>query len=102
MFKLKNARFAATIALVALVNLAHAQAPDPELSQGEVRKIDKAKASITLQHGPLDNLDMPGMTMSFKVADRALLDTLRTGDKIRFRAERVDGQFVVTRVEPAQ
>lgn len=100
MLKLKNAFIAATLVIA---GMAHAQSPDDELpSQGEVRKIDRDNASITLRHGPLDNLDMPGMTMSFKVVDGALLDNLRTGDKVRFRAEKVNGQFVVTRMEPSR
>jgi len=98
MFNLKSALIAAALAVA---GIAHAQSTDGELSQGEVRKIDRDNASITLRHGPLDNLDMPGMTMSFKVADGVALDSLRTGDKVRFRAEKVNGQFTVTRMEPA-
>ena len=32
-------------------------------SDGEVRKVDKEQGKVTLRHGPIANLDMPGMTM---------------------------------------
>ena len=68
-------------------------------SDGEVRKVDQEQGKITLRHGPIRNLEMPGMTMVFKVADPKLLDTLKEGDKVRFAAERVDGAITVTRIE---
>lgn len=71
------------------------------LSVGEVRKVDKDGARLTLKHGPLTNLDMPGMTMVFKVQDPAMLDKVKVGDPVRFRAERVNGGLTVTRLEAA-
>ncbi|ARN20844.1 copper-binding protein [Piscinibacter gummiphilus] len=68
-------------------------------SEGEVRKIDLAQGKVTLRHGPLQNLDMPGMTMVFKAADPRLLDGLKEGDKVRFTAEKRDGVFAVTALE---
>jgi uncharacterized cupredoxin-like copper-binding protein len=58
---------------------------------GEVRKIDIETGKITLKHGAIKNLDMPGMTMIFKVKDPAELNQLQAGDKVRFKAERVNG-----------
>ncbi len=72
------------------------------MSEGEVRKVDKQAGKLTLRHGPLVNLDMPGMTMAFRVSDPKLLATLKEGDKIRFVAENVKGQLTVTRIEPAK
>jgi Cu/Ag efflux protein CusF len=72
-----------------------------QLTDGEVRKVDKDAKKITIRHGPIVNLDMPAMTMVFQVKDPALLDQLKTGDKIRFIADKVGGQFTVMRVEPA-
>jgi len=69
------------------------------LAEGEVRKIDKAQGKITLRHGPIANLDMPGMTMVFKVADPKMLDALSEGDKVRFSADRVGGAITVTAIE---
>lgn len=70
------------------------------LSEGEVRKVDVARGKITLRHGPLANLDMPAMTMVFRAADPELLDGLQVGDKVRFTAERKNGSFVVTAIQP--
>ena len=72
-----------------------------ELSEGEVRKIDKDSKKLTLKHGPLKNLDMPAMTMVFQVRDDSILDRVQAGDKVRFQAEKVDGKFTVTRIEAA-
>jgi len=70
-------------------------------SDGEVRRIDKAQGKLTLRHGPLPHLDMPPMTMVFRVADARLLDGLKEGDKVRFHADRVNGVFTVIAVQPA-
>ena len=49
------------------------------MTEGEVRKIDKEARKITLKHGDIKNLDMPGMTMVFQVKDAALLDKVKAG-----------------------
>ncbi|MES2385566.1 MAG: copper-binding protein [Pseudomonadota bacterium] len=71
-------------------------------TDGEVRKIDKENQKITLKHGDIKNLDMPGMTMVFKVKDAALLDKFQVGSKVKFKAEKLDGAIVVTSMEVAQ
>ena len=73
-----------------------------ELTQGEVRKVDKDAKKITIKHGPLANLDMPPMTMVFQVKDPAMLNQVKAGDKVRFQAEKVGSAFTVTRIEPAK
>jgi len=83
--------------VVATTTAAFAQAA---LTDGEVRRIDKDAAKLTLRHGRIENLDMPPMTMVFRVADPKLLDGLQEGDRVRFRAERIGGVFTVTAVEP--
>jgi Cu(I)/Ag(I) efflux system protein CusF len=72
------------------------------LSEGMVKKVDKAHGKLTLRHGPLENLGMPAMTMNFRVTAPAWLDRLKPGDHIRFRAEMVNGQLTVTRIEVVQ
>ncbi|WP_179966257.1 MULTISPECIES: copper-binding protein [Massilia] len=71
------------------------------LAEGEVKKVDKEAGKLTVQHGPLVNLNMAGMTMSFKVQDPAMLDQVKAGDKIRLRVERVNGAFTVTKLQAA-
>ncbi len=78
---------------------AHHPAAAAPQSDGEVRKLDKAQGKLTLRHGPLQNLDMPAMTMVFKVADPKLLEGLKEGDKVKFSAENVNGAIVVTAIQ---
>ena len=70
-----------------------------DMTEAEVRKVDKDTKKVTLKHGPIKNLDMPSMTMVFQVRDPALLDKLVVGEKIKFNAEQLQGAFVVTDVE---
>ncbi len=72
------------------------------LTDGEVRKIDKEAGKLTLRHAEIKSLDMPGMTMVFVVKDKALLDKLQPGDKIRFKAINDGGKFTVTELEAAK
>jgi Cu(I)/Ag(I) efflux system periplasmic protein CusF len=73
------------------------------LTEGVVRKVDKANGKITLKHGDIKNLDMPPMTMVFSVPDKALLDQVKAGDKVRFAADKdASGQYIVTGIEPAR
>ncbi|MPZ45778.1 MAG: RND transporter [Betaproteobacteria bacterium] len=80
-------------------NVAQAAA---SLSEGEVRKVDKEAKKLTIRHGPLVNLDMPAMTMVFQVKDPSMLEQVKAGDKIRFQADKVEGAYTVTRIEPAK
>ena len=66
------------------------------MADGEVRKIDKENKKMTIKHGEIKNLDMPGMTMVFQIRDISLLETFKAGDKVKFVAEKLDGGFVVT------
>lgn len=70
-----------------------------ELSDGEVRKVDKSARKITIKHGPLANVDMPAMTMVFQVKDPAMLDKVKAGDKVKFQAEKIGGGYAVTKIE---
>ena len=112
MSKIRIAFIAALAALV-FAGAADAQSPAPQtpgaaqaaasdLSDGEIRKIDKDNKKLTIKHGPLMSLDMPGMTMVFGVSDESVLDRLQPGDKVRFDAGKIDGKIVVTRIEPAR
>lgn len=78
---------------------ATATATAADLADGEVRRIDKGAAKITLRHGELKHLDMPSMTMVFQVTDPALLEKIKVGDKVKFRAEKTSGGYAVTAIE---
>jgi Cu(I)/Ag(I) efflux system periplasmic protein CusF len=80
-----------------LASVTLAQAP---MVNGQVTKIDEAAGKITLKHGPIKKLDMnEGMTMVFRAQDPAMLKQVKVGDKVRFDADRVKGQFTVTKIE---
>jgi Cu/Ag efflux protein CusF len=81
--------------LLALAGPALAQPVD-----GEVLKIDKAQSRITLKHGAIKNLDMPAMSMTFRLADPKWAERYKVGDKVRFEADRVDGYFLLTKLDP--
>ena len=72
------------------------------MTDGEVRKVDKENKKITLKHGVIKNLDMPGMTMVFGVKDAAMLDKVKAGDKVKFKAEQTGTAIVVTDIQPAK
>ena len=67
-----------------------------------VRKVDPAAGKITLRHGAIPGMGMGAMTMAYAVKDKAMLDGLKAGDKVRFAAEKVDGSYIVTRIEKAE
>jgi Cu(I)/Ag(I) efflux system protein CusF len=70
------------------------------MSEGVVRKIDAANNKITLRHGPIANLDMPGMTMVFRVQPPELLSGIKVGDTVKFHAEDINGALTVTAIQP--
>lgn len=72
------------------------------LSDGEIRKVDKEAKKITIKHGPLQNLDMPAMTMVFQVKDPAMLEQLKAGDKVKFEAQKLGGALTLIRIETAK
>lgn len=86
---------AAMLALVA----ASALAADLPPAEGEVRRVNAAGQEITLRHGDIKNLDMPPMTMVFKVKDAALLEKVKAGDKVRFTADKINGAYTVLSIE---
>lgn len=76
--------------------------PSANMVEGEVRKIDKDANKITLKHAEIPNLEMPGMTMVFRVNDPAMLDVVKVGDRVRFRAQKTAGALVVTELQPSK
>jgi Cu/Ag efflux protein CusF len=81
---------------------ASTQATAGEMTDGEVRKVDKEAGKLTLKHADIKSLDMPAMTMVFVVKDKAMLDKLKAGDKIKFKAINDAGKFTVTEMQMAQ
>lgn len=78
------------------------QSSETAMTDAEVRKVDTAQGKITLKHGEIKNLDMPPMTMVFTVKDKAMLDGVKPGDKIRFKAVDENGRLTVVEMAPAR
>ena len=73
-----------------------------EMADAEVRKVDKDAAKLTLKHGEIKSLEMPPMTMVFNVKDKALLDRVEAGDKVRFKVVNETGKYTVTEIQSTQ
>ena len=91
-----------TIALAILMACSVSAFATPVMADGEIRKVDKEAAKLTIRHGELKDLGMQPMTMVFRVQDKAMLDQVVAGDKVRFSAARVDGALTVTTIETAK
>jgi Cu(I)/Ag(I) efflux system periplasmic protein CusF len=104
MKKLAALIFAAALAVPASAQQSqdHAGHHSAALSDGEVRKVDRDAKKITIKHGPLANLDMPAMTMVFQVADPAMLEQVKAGDRVKFEAEKIGGGYRITKIAPAK
>lgn len=72
------------------------------MTEGEIKKIDTAAGKITLKHGPIQKLEMPGMTMVFQMKDKALLNGLAVGDMVLFDVEKTGGAMTVTSIKKAE
>jgi Cu/Ag efflux protein CusF len=70
------------------------------MTDGEVRKVDQTAGKVTIKHGDIKHLDMPGMTMVFTAKDKSVLNNVKTGDKIKFMAVTEGGKFFVTNIQP--
>lgn len=88
------ASFAASLAVSAA-----AFAQNAPMATGTVKKVDESAEKITLDHGPIKNLDMDSMTMVFKAGDKAMLKQVKAGDRVQFTADRVNGQLTVTKIQ---
>ena len=73
------------------------------LIDGQVMKVDQSAGKITIKHGPAKRLGMEnGMTMVYKAQDPTMLQAVKAGNKIKFDAEQVNGQYTVTKIEKAK
>ncbi len=96
---MKRALIALSVGAIVSFNAAWAQS----LTDGEVRKIDQSANKITIKHGPMKKFNMEeGMTMVYAVKDPSLLKSVKAGDKVKFDADHVNGQYVVTKIEKAK
>lgn len=93
---MKKSLTASLLAVLAFTTLAQ----DLPATEAEVRRVDSGTGKITLKHGEIKNLDMPPMTMVFRVRDPALLARVKAGDRVKFTADKVGGDYTVLSLEP--
>jgi Cu(I)/Ag(I) efflux system periplasmic protein CusF len=80
----------------------NAAAPSAAID-GQVIKVDPSAGKITIKHGPAPKLGMDeGMTMIYRAQDPRLLDAVKAGDRIRFGADQINGQYTVTTIQKAK
>ena len=77
------------------------QAAAASMTLGEIKKVDPATGKVTIKHGDIKHLDMPGMTMVFTAKDKNLLSNVKSGDKVNFMVVSEAGKMVVTDIQPA-
>jgi Cu(I)/Ag(I) efflux system periplasmic protein CusF len=100
---MRKIAIAAVSTLVLSVRFATATVAQAPMVNGQVTRIDEAAGKITLRHGPIKKLDMnEGMTMVFRVQDPAMLKQVKVGDKVKFDADRINGQITLTKIEKAK
>ena len=95
-------QFSAATLFATLCAMSAAAVGAPVLSDGEIRKVDKEAAKLTIRHGAIKNLGMAPMTMVFKVQDNAMLDKVKAGDKVQFAVEKLGGMLTVTAIDTVQ
>jgi len=78
------------------------QTQSGDMADGEIRKVDKDAGKLTIKHGPIPSMDMPPMTMVYRVKDPAMLDQVKPGDRVKFSMESIGGQYTVTRLGTAK
>ncbi len=71
---------------------------DVEYTKGTITKVDAKGGKVTIDHGPLLNLDMPGMKMVFR-ADEEMIAKMSEGQNIEFVAEPVKGKLTVVKMK---
>jgi Cu(I)/Ag(I) efflux system periplasmic protein CusF len=111
---MKTITIAALLLALATPALAQQKAADPsthqaaaaasavDMTDGEIRKVDREAKKLTIKHGEIKSLDMPPMTMVFQVKDVDMLDKVKVGDKVRFVVQKSDTGFVVTDILAAK
>jgi Cu(I)/Ag(I) efflux system protein CusF len=103
--EMKSVEMKSVLAAISMLGLLAAvpACAQSEMIAGTVTKVDQPAGKITLKHGPIKKLDMDeGMTMVFRAADPAMLKAVKAGDKVKFDADKVNGQFTVTKIEKAK
>jgi Cu/Ag efflux protein CusF len=91
----------ALVSLLAALPLTVVAGEEPRGSfegEGTVLALDQAKATVTLDHGPIPGL-MPPMRMRFTVAKPGQLSALKVGDEVWFALGSRGEEMVIVTIE---
>ncbi len=77
-------------------------ASDLPLVAGEVKKVKPGSGKITIKHEPIPNLDMPGMTMVFRVDESTDISQFKKGDSVEFTVVEKDGKMFIMTISNAE
>ncbi|HEX4879881.1 MAG TPA: copper-binding protein [Limnobacter sp.] len=72
------------------------------MADGEIRRINSNTGKVTMKHGEIKSIQMPPMTMVFGVTDKAMLDGLKEGDKVKFDVKQEGSNYTITTIQKAQ
>ena len=97
MFKNRSIRSAAAALLAVTACYAVPAYAQEGSGSGEIRRIDAQTGKITIKHGAISELDLPAITLVYLI-DAKLLTGFQPGDRVKFTARRVDGQYVVVQI----
>jgi Cu(I)/Ag(I) efflux system protein CusF len=66
---------------------------------GVVKKVDATSGKVTLQHGPIESIGWPAMTMAFAVKDKKSLANLKPDQKVDFELVKQGSDYVITSIK---
>ena len=66
---------------------------------GKVTKVDPAKGTLTISHGPVPTISWPSMTMTFGVKDKAMLDKVKPGANVEFGFVQSGKDYTITEIK---
>lgn len=66
---------------------------------GTVKSVDAEKGTLRLTHGPIQSMNWPAMTMTFKAKDRAMLDNVKPGAKVEFSFVQSGKDYLMTEMK---
>ena len=69
-------------------------------ANGTVKSVRLSQGKVKIEHGPIERLGMPGMTMLFKVKNPAELDALEKDMPVEFNVENGSSGFEITLIKP--
>ena len=67
--------------------------------KGTVKSVDVTKGTVSLSHDPIQSMNWPAMTMTFKAKDKAMLEKVKAGAKVEFSFEQSGKEYVITDIK---